>query len=91
MALAKDTIYNVYNGGIKDGTRMFKDFIGKDDLIDVALESLTPHDQKHVERASLPDLEKAVSNYLDGIEDGIKIALKSEGSKYVKWLRNAYK
>lgn len=88
MPISKDEQYSIYNYGIAEGRELVKEFLDDEDIIDIILERFTTKTAKRIENADLPDLELAVRNFSDGIEDGVKSELGKQTNSYVKWMRD---
>jgi len=88
--ISKDQHYAIYDAAIHDGMNMVKDWLGDSpDLFHNALERFSKSDRKMLMKASDEDVMKAVKNYHDGIEDGIKAQLHREYNSYREWLKRA--
>lgn len=88
MPISKDEQYSIYNFGIAEGRDIVDSYLDGDDIIDIVLEGFSSKSAKRIERSGVEDLELAVENFMDGVEDGIKSQLGKELTSYVKWMRD---
>lgn len=90
MAIDKRTHQRVYEDAIVEGREIVKDYLEDDDILDLALGFVSSKKQaKEIERSTDGELTLFVSNYLDGLEDGVRSQLNRELMTFKKWLRDA--
>ena len=91
MAIDKRTHQRVYEACHCEGREIIKDYLEDDDILDLALEFIfrLRNGQKKLNRSTDEELTLFVSNYLDGLEDGVRSQLNRELMTFKKWLRDA--
>ena len=83
MAIDKKTQQRVYEKAIEDGRELVKE---NGDPLDSALSLFTKKHAKEIERSNNVELMMFVSNYLDGLEDGVRSQVSREKTAFKKWL-----
>jgi hypothetical protein len=87
VPINSDEQYRIYNFGIEEGREIVRSYLDGEDVIDVILEAFdTKRQVKRIEDSTIDELKLAVSNFHDGVEDGIKSQLQRESTSYIKWL-----
>jgi hypothetical protein len=80
--IAADIQYECYNQGIKEASSLIRQVYDKknDDIIDLALENWPLSKAQEVDRflndTTDEEYKKFIANFIDGMEDGFKLALK---------------
>lgn len=89
MSIDRDLQYAIYNAGVTEGRSMIGDWLGSNpDLLEMAASNISsPDNHRRIMRSSDNDAIKAVKNYHDGLEDGVKQQLQKELRSYLKWLK----
>jgi hypothetical protein len=91
MPITKVQQDRIYNYGIDQGKAILHEYINGDDVIDILVEAFSQKEGKRVEKSTREELELAVRNFRDGVEDGIKSQLYKECGDYIGWLRREMK